>query len=220
MTVTLRKGSEVRQTQRRRSKQPANLWRLSTSKRCSKYANIQGRGAECIRTASTSLFPHTKHTLSSHTSQLPPVNCELYRQMSPDVPCAEAAAERKAVCGRGKTTPTIKQGWASQWPTGGQTHTMFSGAGYIFVFLSTCNRKDTSGMHEFPLSLTDRGKRQHTGSEITGVVLKRSLTCLSFRRKHVHVHMTKNWMDAWPLCPLFLFFYTHTLWTCSPKTAH
>lgn len=51
------------------------------------------------------LFTHqarTKYTSSHHTlsSRLPQENCELYRQMSPGVPCAEAAAERKAVCGR------------------------------------------------------------------------------------------------------------------------
>lgn len=145
MIVTLPKGSGVRQTQRRISKEPENLWWLSTSKRCSKYANTQGRGAECMRTASTSLFPHTKsgpntHPLSTHS----PPTLPSYLQWTANyiVKCLQTFPVLRLLlsarqCGRGKTTPTIKQGWppqASQWPTGGQTYTVSC---LCFVFFSS-----------------------------------------------------------------------------------
>ena len=74
----------------------------------------RGRGAsEYINTAGTPAISHTRyttssHTRSSHSSQLPPVNCELHRQKSPGAPCAEAAAERQAVCGRETQHQQIK----------------------------------------------------------------------------------------------------------------
>lgn len=84
-------------------------------------------------------YTSSHHTLSSHSSQLPPVNCELYRQMSPGAPGAEAAAERQAERGREKhntDNQTERHHTGVTLTPGGQevTGVIFTGAN-IFPFV-------------------------------------------------------------------------------------